>query len=158
MIWLLISINISSPVQGHNLTNTCISSSFSCCCLSLFYIELMVMFLHINDISIIMYIIWSSLLMVHFLYHLMNVFTNCSMNIDQLVFKLLKVTLVLVRKSLKFLLLGNQWTIGTVFKLLSWWKLSLWWNFFDVISNWKNTSLEWLSLLHIPDNRHCIIL
>ena len=37
-----------------------------------------------------------------------NVFTNCSMNIDQLVFKLLEVTLVLVRKSLKFLLLRNQ--------------------------------------------------
>ena len=47
-------------------------------------------------------------LMVHFLCHLMNVFTNCSMNIDQLVFKLLEVTLVLVRKSLKFLLLRNQ--------------------------------------------------
>ena len=31
-----------------------------------------------------------------------------SMNIDQLVFKLLEVTLVLVRKSLKFLLLRNQ--------------------------------------------------
>ena len=30
------------------------------------------------------------------------------MNIDQLVFKLLEVTLVLVRKSLKFLLLRNQ--------------------------------------------------
>ena len=43
-----------------------------------------------------------------FLYHLTNVFTNCSMNIDQLVFKLLEVTLVLVRKSLKFLLLRNQ--------------------------------------------------
>ena len=37
-----------------------------------------------------------------------NVFTNFSMNIDQLVFKLLEVTLVLVRKSLKFLLLRNQ--------------------------------------------------
>jgi hypothetical protein len=37
-----------------------------------------------------------------------NVFTNCSMNIDQLVFKLLEVTLVLVRKGLKFLLLRNQ--------------------------------------------------
>ena len=36
-----------------------------------------------------------------FLYHLTNVFTNCSMNIDQLVFKLLEVTLVLVRKSFK---------------------------------------------------------
>jgi hypothetical protein len=86
------------------------------------------------------------------LYHSTNVFTNCSMNIDQLVFKLLEVTLVymLVRKSLKFLLLGNQWTIGTVFKLLSWW------NFFDVISYWKITSLEWLSFFHIPDNRHCI--
>jgi hypothetical protein len=46
--------------------------------------------------------------MVHFLYHLTNVFTNCSKNIDQLVFKLLEVTLVLVRKSLKFLLLRNQ--------------------------------------------------
>ena len=46
--------------------------------------------------------------MMDFLYHLTNVFTNCSMNIDQLVFKLLEVTLVLVRKSLKFLLLGNQ--------------------------------------------------
>jgi hypothetical protein len=65
----------------------------------------------------------------------------CFPNIHQLVFKLLEVTLVLVRKSLKFLLLGNQWT---VFKLLSWWKLSLWWNFFDVISYWKITSLEWL--------------
>ena len=65
-------------------------------------------------------------IIVDFLYHLTNVFTNCSMNIDELVFKLLEVTLVLVRKSLKFLLLGNQWTIGTVFKLLSWWKLSLW--------------------------------
>ena len=72
------------------------------------------------------------------LYHSTNVFTNSSMIIDQLVFKLLEVTLVymLVRKSLKFLLLGNQWTIGTVFKLLSWW------NFFDVISYWKITSLE----------------
>jgi len=30
------------------------------------------------------------------------------MNIDQLVFKLLEVTLVLVRKNLKFLLLRNQ--------------------------------------------------
>jgi hypothetical protein len=39
--------------------------------------------------------------------------------------------------EIKFLLLGNQWTIATVFNLLSWWKLSLWWNFFDVISNWK---------------------
>jgi hypothetical protein len=29
------------------------------------------------------------LIMVHFLYHLSNVFTNCSMNIDQLVVKLL---------------------------------------------------------------------
>ena len=46
--------------------------------------------------------------MPDFLYHLTNVFTNCSMNIDQLVFKLLEVTLVLVRKSLKFLLLKNQ--------------------------------------------------
>ena len=46
--------------------------------------------------------------MVHFLYHLKNVFTNCSMNIDQLVYKLLEITLVLVRKSLKFLLLRNQ--------------------------------------------------
>jgi hypothetical protein len=36
-----------------------------------------------------------------FLYHLTNVFTNCSMNIDQLVFKLLEVTLVLVRKKFK---------------------------------------------------------
>jgi hypothetical protein len=43
-----------------------------------------------------------------FLYHLTNVFTNYSMNIDKLVFKLLEVTLVLVRKSLKFLLLRNQ--------------------------------------------------
>ena len=47
-------------------------------------------------------------LIPEFLYHLTNVFTNCSMNIDQLVFKLLEVTLVLVRKSLKFLLLRNQ--------------------------------------------------
>ena len=39
--------------------------------------------------------------MVDFLYHLTNVFTNCSMNIDQLVFKLLEVTLVLVRKKYK---------------------------------------------------------
>jgi hypothetical protein len=46
--------------------------------------------------------------MADFLYHLTNVFTNCPMNIDQLVFKLLEVTLVLVRKSLKFLLLRNQ--------------------------------------------------
>jgi hypothetical protein len=30
------------------------------------------------------------------------------MNIDQLVYKLLEITLVLVRKSLKFLLLRNQ--------------------------------------------------
>jgi hypothetical protein len=44
----------------------------------------------------------------HQVYHLTNVFTNCSMNIDQLVFKLLEVTWVLVRKSLKFLLLRNQ--------------------------------------------------
>ena len=50
------------------------------------------------------------IIMVHFLYHLTNVF------------KLLEVTLVLIRKSLssycweiKFLLLGNQWTIGTWF-------------------------------------------
>jgi hypothetical protein len=48
------------------------------------------------------------LVMMHFLYHLTNVFTNCSMNIDQLVFKLIEVTLVLIRKSLKFLLLRNQ--------------------------------------------------
>ena len=34
-----------------------------------------------------------------FLYHLTNVFTNCSMNFDQLVFKLLEVTLVLVRRK-----------------------------------------------------------
>ena len=54
-------------------------------------------------------------IIVDFLYHLTNVFNNCSLNIDELVFKLLEVTLVLVRKSLKFLLLGNQWTIGTVF-------------------------------------------
>lgn len=33
-------------------------------------------------------------LMVHFLYQLANVFTNGSMNIEQLVFKLLEVTLV----------------------------------------------------------------
>ena len=39
--------------------------------------------------------------MVHFLYHLMNVFTNCSMNINQLVFKLLEVTLVLGQKKFK---------------------------------------------------------
>jgi hypothetical protein len=38
--------------------------------------------------------------MVDFLYHLTNVFTNCY-NIDQLVFKLLEVTLVLVRKKYK---------------------------------------------------------
>ena len=43
--------------------------------------------------------------MPDFLYHLTTVFTNCSMNIDQLVFKLLEVTLVLVRKRLKILLL-----------------------------------------------------
>jgi hypothetical protein len=51
------------------------------------------------------------LIILDFLYHLTNVFTNCSMNIDQLVFtncsmnidqlvfKLLEVTLVLARKS-----------------------------------------------------------
>ena len=44
--------------------------------------------------------------MVHFLCHLANVFANCSINIDQLVFGLLEVALVLVRKSLRFLLLG----------------------------------------------------
>ena len=54
-------------------------------------------------------------IIVDFLYHLTIVFTNYSMNIDQLVFKLLEVTLVLVRKSLKFLLLGNQWTIELCF-------------------------------------------
>jgi hypothetical protein len=53
--------------------------------------------------------------MVHFLYHLTNVFTNCSINIDQLVFKLLEVTLVLVRKRLKFLLFIDCPTIGTWF-------------------------------------------
>jgi hypothetical protein len=47
-------------------------------------------------------------LILDFLYHLTNVFTNCSMNIDQLVYKLLEVTLVLVRKNLKFLLLRIQ--------------------------------------------------
>jgi hypothetical protein len=59
--------------------------------------------------------------------------------------------------EIKFLLLDNQWTIGTVFKLLSWWKLSLRWNFFDVISYWKITSLEWLCFFHIPDNRHWMV-
>jgi hypothetical protein len=39
-------------------------------------------------------------IMADFLYHLTNVFTNCTMNIVQLLFKLLEVTLVLVRKSL----------------------------------------------------------
>ena len=51
-------------------------------------------------------------LILDFLYHLTNVFTNCSMNIDQLVYKLLEVTLVnkhgYHRKSLKCLLLRNQ--------------------------------------------------
>jgi hypothetical protein len=72
-------------------------------------------------------------IIVDFLYHLMNVFTNCSMNIDQLIFKLLEVTLVVVRKSLKFLLLRNQVPIvgqsmnnrNCVYKLLYWWKLPL---------------------------------
>jgi hypothetical protein len=45
-----------------------------------------------------------SFLIPDFLYHLTNVFTNCSMHFVQLVFKLLEVTLVLIRKSLRFLL------------------------------------------------------
>ena len=45
-----------------------------------------------------------------------SILIQMMVHIDQLVFKLLEVTLVLVRKCLKFLLLGNQWTIGTVFK------------------------------------------
>ena len=56
-----------------------------------------------------MYILYIVILIIpDILYHLTNVFTNCSMNIDQLLFKLLEVTLVLIRKSLKFLLLRNQ--------------------------------------------------
>jgi hypothetical protein len=31
-------------------------------------------------------------------------------------------------------------------------------HFFDVISNWKIISLEWLSFFHIPDNRHCMMV
>jgi hypothetical protein len=61
------------------------------------------------------------ILMVHFLYHLSNVFTNCSMNINQLVFKLLEVTLVLVRKvPIVEKSSSYCWTINEpVFKLLS---------------------------------------
>jgi hypothetical protein len=52
--------------------------------------------------------IYTNIFIPDFLYHLTNVFTNRSMNIDQLVFKLLEVTLVLGRNSLKFLLLRSQ--------------------------------------------------
>ena len=45
-------------------------------------------------------------IMVHFLCHLAGVFASCSISVDQLVFELLEVALVLVGGGLKFLLLG----------------------------------------------------
>jgi hypothetical protein len=108
--------------------------------------------------------------------------------IDQLVFKLLEVTLVLVRKSLKFLWKKDNHSNEVIFQferkskkfheresfhqerslntvpiqIVHWLpnnrNLISQQNFFDFLSNWKITSLEWLSFFHIPDNRHCIMV
>jgi hypothetical protein len=78
-----------------------------------------------------------------FLYHLTNVFTNCSMNIDQLVFKLLEVTLVLVRKSLKFLLLRNNNNMYSTFVECYELHPSSSWN-----NTYSNSFVQFMMILH----------